>query len=73
MTNLSVFAKYLKNGSADLHQTLSLFKTKSSFKYRNQLMGECLAENIIKEANFPKIVFWIQVQWCWNLVVKYDG
>ena len=30
-------------------------------------MRECLAKNMIKKANFPKI-FLIQVRWCWNLV-----
>ena len=66
MAPMRVFAKYLKNGLADLHQTLWLLRQlyRSSLKYKaweyvshcchgNQLMGEYLAKNMIKEANFP--------------------
>ena len=64
------FAKYLKNTGTDLHQTLWRLRKlyRSSFKIKglgighfcrhgNQLMGEYLAKNMIKEANFQKKFF----------------
>ena len=61
---LTVFAKSLKNSLANLHETLWLSRPlyKSYFKIKslridyhgNQLIEECLAKNMIKEAFFSK-------------------
>ena len=60
---LRVFAKYLKSGVADLHETLRLLRPLYRYLlkskvyiwvihccYGNQFNGECLAKNVIKEA-----------------------
>ena len=54
-----VFAKYLKNGSTDLHQTLqllyrTLYWSSVNIKSLGDCLGERLAKNMIKEGNFPK-------------------
>ena len=44
MASLTVFAKYLKNGLTDLHQTLHLLRKlyKSSFEIKNVWVGHLL-------------------------------
>ena len=89
-----VFAKYRQNSLADLHETLWLLRPlyRSSFKklkvwgqvnhccHGNQLIGECLAKNMIKKGNFSKIfsnlsqimlklgrnIQWVEILWNWK-------